>query len=882
MNMTKILQRLFVTAFIAVVISTPCFAVEYYLRADYTTLTMPDNTIIPMWGFAVDSGFGALDGQVTVPGPLLTVPEGDPNLVIHLDNNLNVPVSIVINGQITMMMPVRSPDGRVHSFTHETAPGNAAAVDYVWTNFRPGTYAYQSGTHPAVQVQMGLYGGVTKDFAAGQLYEGMNTMYDVQVPLFFSEIDPALHNAVATDNYGPGKAMTSTIDYEPDYFLINGQPFTAGQVAIAAGNPGDTVLLRLFNMGLETRCPLLLGSYMELIAEDGQPYSYPKEEYVAFLTAGKTIDAIVTFPAAGTYPIFDRRLGLTNAQATGGGMLTYLQVDNNVAPVINSMTATPASILDTQTSQFLVDASDTDGPSPLSYNWIVPAGAGSVSDAAIANPIYTPPVVATTQTFTLTVQVSDGLDMVSDTVNITVFHPQAIFSATFDTGTDSFVYSDNTFRGTTGNGYYGYYDVGDLLATGGFSGGALRVRLGGMNNNLVVGISGGWTRTFTLAAPTTVDVSFHYNLYQTANYESNEFSDMMFAIDGMVIGAGANDYLARIFGNGDGGAFLGTGWQLFTTTINLTAGTHTITIGGYNSQKDNNNELTTILVDDVTLIENGDVGGNIVPVINSVIATPASIPNTQTSQLLVDASDTDGPSSLSYNWIVPAGAGSVSDAAIANPIYTPPVVAATQTFTLTVQVSDGLDVISDTVNITVFNPQAIFLATFDTGTDSFVYSDDTFRNTTGNGYYEVGDLLATGGFRGGALRIRLGGMGSNLIVGMSGGWTRTFVLAAPTTVDVSFYYNLYQTANYESNEYSDMMFAIDGMVIGAEANDYLARVFGNGDGGTLLGTGWQLFTTTINLTAGTHTITIGGYNSQKDNNNELTTILVDDVTLIGN
>ncbi len=85
------------------------------------------------------------------------------------------------------------------------------------------------------------------------------------------------------------------------------------------------------------------------------------------------------------------------------------------------MTATPASILDTQTSQLAVDASDPDnGPSPLSYNWIVPVGAGSVSDSAIANPIYTPADVATTQIVTLTVEVSDGSATVSSTVDVTV------------------------------------------------------------------------------------------------------------------------------------------------------------------------------------------------------------------------------------------------------------------------------------------------------------------------------------------------------------------------------------------------------------------------------------------------------------------------------
>jgi hypothetical protein len=45
--------------------------------------------------------------------------------------------------------------------------------------------------------------------------------------LFFSEIDPVLHDAVASGNYGEGKAVTSTINYRPRYFLVNGKTFSA-------------------------------------------------------------------------------------------------------------------------------------------------------------------------------------------------------------------------------------------------------------------------------------------------------------------------------------------------------------------------------------------------------------------------------------------------------------------------------------------------------------------------------------------------------------------------------------------------------------------------------------------------------------------------------
>ena len=94
---------------------------------------------------------------------------------------------------------------------------------------------------------------------------------------------------------------------------------------------------------------------------------------------------------------------------------------NSDAPIINTLTAVPNLILDNQTCQLAVDAVDPDAaPAPLSFNWSVPPGSGSVSDPAIANPVYTPPTVTATQTVTLTAEVSDGLTTVSGTVAITV------------------------------------------------------------------------------------------------------------------------------------------------------------------------------------------------------------------------------------------------------------------------------------------------------------------------------------------------------------------------------------------------------------------------------------------------------------------------------
>ncbi len=95
---------------------------------------------------------------------------------------------------------------------------------------------------------------------------------------------------------------------------------------MAAGSAGQTTLLRLLNAGLQSRSPVLQGMHMRLMAEDGNPYPYASEQYSVFLPALKTVDAVLTPASAGIYPIYDRRLAVTNPGPSGsvaGGMLAY-------------------------------------------------------------------------------------------------------------------------------------------------------------------------------------------------------------------------------------------------------------------------------------------------------------------------------------------------------------------------------------------------------------------------------------------------------------------------------------------------------------------------------------------------------------------------------
>jgi hypothetical protein len=184
-----------------------------------------------------------------------------------------------------------------------------------------------------------------------------------------------------------------------------------------------------------------------------------------------------------------------------------------------------------------------------------------------------------------------------DDVSITAATSSApLLAAGFDSGDDGFAYADDVFRGTSQPDYAG----GAWQPTGGFSGGGLQVSLGGIDNLIVEGISGGWSRSFTLAQPGAVNISFWYNLTQSPDYDAGECSQALLAVDGVLYGSGTADYIAQICGNGNGGIEESTGWQLFSLDIGgLAAGSHSLAIGGYNNRKSYANESTLVMMDDV-------------------------------------------------------------------------------------------------------------------------------------------------------------------------------------------------------------------------------------------------------------------------------------------
>jgi Domain of Unknown Function (DUF1080). len=175
-----------------------------------------------------------------------------------------------------------------------------------------------------------------------------------------------------------------------------------------------------------------------------------------------------------------------------------------------------------------------------------------------------------------------------------------LLSANFDVNTDGFTYSDDTFRDTnTPN-----YAKGNHSTAGGFSGGRVNAFLGGVDNIPVLGMSGGWSRSFVVNGSGTVNITLKYLLYFTSKYEGDECGQALVAIDGNLVSDGPEDFLEEFCGASPNlPSDQDSGWQEISINLNLTSGTHTITLGGWNDKKDASNEFTNVLFDDIVITQ---------------------------------------------------------------------------------------------------------------------------------------------------------------------------------------------------------------------------------------------------------------------------------------
>ena len=309
---------------------------------------------------------------------------------------------------------------------------------------------------------------------------------------------------------------------------------------------------------------------------DGNPLSYS----ATGLPSGLSIDGLSGL-ISGTLPftsagIYDAGITVTDGAASDTASFTWTVTDVNRSPSLSN----PGNQNDNEGSSIDLNlvATDPDGDTLVFGATGLPAGLTiNASSGQISG------VLSTEGVYSVTATVSDGQGGLDSEVFSWTVSAGVVVDARFDAGAEGFVYQDDSFRGTT----HPAYAAGTWSSTAGFSGGGLQVVLGGVDDADILGMAGGWRYDFTLASPARVDLSFRYILTLEPDYESDEFSQALVSVDGVLLGQDGPDYLSQITGDGNGGSAQTAGWQFFTADLGtLSSGSHTVIIGGYNNKKD--------------------------------------------------------------------------------------------------------------------------------------------------------------------------------------------------------------------------------------------------------------------------------------------------------
>ncbi len=205
--------------------------------ADY--INLPDGNTAYMYGYQL------VGHRFQHPSPVLCVNQGD-TVTITLTNGLPRDISMVFPGQHDVLangVPAtpqfaNPADPATLTALTQGAAANGGTVTYSFVADHPGTFLYESGTDPDVQVRMGLFGALIvrptmgADYAYNRTDDRFTTVANSpggannteEFMVLLSEIDPYLNQAI--ERRDSGRTSNYNLDnYHPRYWLVNGRGF---------------------------------------------------------------------------------------------------------------------------------------------------------------------------------------------------------------------------------------------------------------------------------------------------------------------------------------------------------------------------------------------------------------------------------------------------------------------------------------------------------------------------------------------------------------------------------------------------------------------------------------------------------------------------------
>lgn len=300
----------------------------------------PDGNVVYMWGYS------AGNGEFQHPSPVLCVNEGD-IVTIILHNTLPYDVSITFPGQDNVLadgQPAQPQfSGTELTSLTNVAPKNGGSITYSFVATKPGSFLYQSGTNPAIQVRMGLFGAMIVRPAAGTGFayndpaSEFNHSVGGEVMVLQSEVDPVLSQAVEIGVMNGGAPINFNMNnYHPRYWLVNGRGFpdtvapnfaswlpSQPYGALARVQPQDAgnplpYLERFLNVTSQATPFHPHGKNGIIIGQDGQPLrgtafedlSY--ERFALVSAPGQTYDALFYWKNREGYNAVDNQVPVTD------------------------------------------------------------------------------------------------------------------------------------------------------------------------------------------------------------------------------------------------------------------------------------------------------------------------------------------------------------------------------------------------------------------------------------------------------------------------------------------------------------------------------------------------------------------------------------------